>query len=35
MPANEEQRRGKIRTALILLAIVIGLFIAVIVKNWQ
>jgi hypothetical protein len=39
MPANDEQRhaeqrRGAIRTALILLAIVIALFITVIVKNW-
>jgi hypothetical protein len=35
MPANEKQRRGAIRTGLILLAIVIALFIAVVVKNSQ
>ena len=33
MPANDKQRRGAIRTALILLAIVIALFVTVIVKN--
>jgi hypothetical protein len=34
MKDDAERRRGAIRTALFLLAIVIGLFLAVIVKNW-
>ena len=33
MPANDKQRRGAIRAALILLAIVIALFVTVIVKR--
>lgn len=35
MPAEDsERRRGAIRTGLILLAIVVALFLAVIIKNW-
>ncbi|SOD40165.1 hypothetical protein SAMN06298226_0418 [Nitrosovibrio sp. Nv4] len=33
MRDNAERRRGAIRTALFLLVIVVGIFVAVIVKN--
>jgi hypothetical protein len=32
---DAERRRGAIRTALILLAIVVGLFLAVVLKHWE
>jgi hypothetical protein len=37
MPAEEDikRRRGAIRTALLLLAMVVGLFVAVIIGNWK
>jgi hypothetical protein len=36
MSAEEiKRKRGAIRTALLLLAIVVGLFIAVIIGNWK
>jgi hypothetical protein len=36
MPAEEaRRRRGAIRTALILLAMVVAIFVTVLVKNWK
>lgn len=36
MPQNtDDRKRGKYRTALILLITVVGMFIIVIVKNWK
>jgi hypothetical protein len=32
---DAQRRRGAIRTGLILLAIVVALFVAVIIKNWK